>query len=54
MTNGIRNFVRNINAKRKVRDWKEDQEFQVKKRKGEDRKRIRRESNDMTWESCDD
>ncbi|MGL5583263.1 MAG: hypothetical protein ACRDCE_20240 [Cetobacterium sp.] len=49
MTNGIRNFERNTNAKRKVRDWKEDREFQQKKRKGEDRKRQRREA-DLEWE----
>lgn len=50
MTNGIRNFIRNVTSKKKVRDWKEDRDFQQKKRKGEDRKRERLESNDMEWE----
>ena len=50
MTNGIRNFTRNETSKKKIRDWEEDREFQQKKRKGEDRKRIRREAN-QEWES---
>jgi hypothetical protein len=48
MTNGIRNFA-STKTNKACRTWEEDQEFQAKKRKGENIKKGRKHSDDAKY-----